>query len=359
MSVYVKIKKSFGNFVLDTEFEAENEILALLGASGSGKSMTLKCIAGIVKPDMGRIVVDGVTLFDSEKKINLSPQERHVGLLFQNYALFPNMTVEQNLCAVIKSCGRGKDTKEKLDTLLESFYLTGLENHYPVQLSGGQQQRVALARMMASDPKIIMLDEPLSALDSYLRWQVEKELTEILEKYRGTTLYVSHNRDEVYRICRKVCVINDGRSEKVSSVDEFFNAPPTLASALLSGCKNYSKIKKLSNGTVYAIDWKTSLNCSAHVPDDAGYIGVRAHKILPLGDKDNCVNKISCRVLEVRHDLFSVIVTVVPEDADPRKEFSQIRMELPSLEDDSLRPGDSMAINIPPEMIMPLRKRII
>lgn len=101
------------------------------------------------------------------------------------------------------------------------------------------------------------------------------------------------------------------------------------------------------NGTVYAIDWKTSLNCSAHVPDDAGYIGVRAHKILPLGDKDNCVNKISCRVLEVRHDLFSVIVTVVPEDADPRKEFSQIRMELPSLEDDSLRPGDSMAINIP------------
>jgi len=156
-----------------------------------------------------------------------------------------------------------------------------------------------------------------------------------------------------------VCVINDGRSEKVSSVDEFFNAPPTLASALLSGCKNYSKIKKLSNGTVYAVDWKTSLNCSAHVPDDAGYIGVRAHKILPLGDKDNCVNKISCRVLEVRHDLFSVIVTVVPEDADPRKEFSQIRMELPSLEDDSLRPGDSMAINIPPEMIMPLRKRII
>ena len=357
MSLYVKIKKSFGNFVLDTEFEAENEILALLGASGSGKSMTLKCIAGVVRPDMGRIVADGVTLFDSEKKINLSPQERHVGLLFQNYALFPNMTVEQNLCAVIKSCGRGKDTKEKLDVLLESFYLTGLENHYPVQLSGGQQQRVALARMMASDPKIIMLDEPLSALDSYLRWQVEKELTEILEKYRGTTLYVSHNRDEVYRICRKVCVINDGRSEKVSSVDEFFNAPPTLASALLSGCKNYSKIKKLLNGTVYAVDWKTDLKCSAHVPDDAGYIGVRAHRILPLSSRDDCVNKISCRVMEIRHDLFSVIVTVIPEDADPRKEFSRIRMELPCLEDDSLRPGNSIIISIPPEMIMPLRNR--
>ena len=244
MSVYVKIKKSFGNFVLDTEFEAENEILALLGASGSGKSMTLKCIAGIVKPDNGRIVVDGVTLFDSDKKINLSPQERHVGLLFQNYALFPNMTVEQNLYTVLKNCNGQKDTKERLDLLLESFYLTGLEKHYPGQLSGGQQQRVALARIMASDPKIIMLDEPLSALDSYLRWQVEKELTDILGKYNGATLYVSHNRDEVNRICQKVCVINNGCSEKVSSINEFFNAPPTLASALLSGCKTTQEQKK-------------------------------------------------------------------------------------------------------------------
>ena len=359
MSIYVKIIKSFGNFVLNTEFEAGNEILALLGSSGSGKSMTLKCIAGIVKPDEGRIVVDGVTLFDSDKKINLSPQERHVGLLFQNYALFPNMTVEQNLYTVLKNCNGQKNTKERLDLLLESFYLTGLEKHYPGQLSGGQQQRVALARIMASDPKIIMLDEPLSALDSYLRWQVEKELTEILGKYKGTTLYVSHNRDEVYRICRKVCVINEGHSEKVSSVDEFFNAPPTLASALLSGCKNYSKIKKLSNDKVYALDWKTELKCSVHIPDDAGYIGVRAHMILPFNNKDGCVNKIRCRVLEIRHDLFSVIVTVVPEGADPRKEFSQIRMELPSLEDGPLRPGESTTISIPPKMIMPLRNRMI
>lgn len=358
MSIYVKIKKSFGNFVLDTEFEADNEILALLGSSGSGKSMTLKCIAGIIRPDMGRIVVDGVTLFDSEKEINLTPQERHVGLLFQNYALFPNMTVEQNLCAVIKSCGRRKDLKEKLDDLLESFYLTGLEKHYPGQLSGGQQQRVALARIMASDPRIIMLDEPLSALDSYLRWQVEKELREILGKYNGTTLFVSHNRDEVYRICRKVCVINDGRSEKVSTVDEFFNSPPTLASALLSGCKNYSRAEKLSNDTIYAVDWKTNIKCSAHIPDDAGYIGVRAHMILPFVDGDEDVNKISCRVMELRHDLFSVIVTVLPTDADPRKEFSQIRMELPSLADDSLRQGDDITIGIHPEMIMPLKKRM-
>lgn len=356
MSIYVKIMKSFGNFVLDTEFEADNEILALLGSSGSGKSMTLRCIAGIVKPDKGRIVVDGVTLFDSDKKINLSPQERHVGLLFQNYALFPNMTVEQNLYAVLKSCNGRNDTKERLDLLLDSFYLSGLEKHYPGQLSGGQQQRVALARIMASDPRIIMLDEPLSALDSYLRWQVEKELTEILGKYKGTTLYVSHNRDEVYRLCQKVCVINKGRSEKVLSVGEFFNSPSTLASALLSGCKNYSRAEKISSDTLYAVDWKISLKCDSFVPDDARYIGVRAHRILPLRKGDECQNKVVCRIAEVRHDLFSVIITLIPLDADPKKEFSQIRMELPSIEEDAAMPGNTMALNIPPDMIMPLKK---
>jgi len=356
MSIYVKIIKSFGNFVLNTEFEAGNEILALLGSSGSGKSMTLKCIAGIVKPDKGRIVVDGVTLFDSDKKINLSPQERHVGLLFQNYALFPNMTVEQNLYTVLKNCNGQKNTKERLGLLLESFYLTGLEKHYPGQLSGGQQQRVALARIMASDPKIIMLDEPLSALDSYLRWQVEKELTEILGKYKGSTLYVSHNRDEVYRLCKKVCVINKGHSEKVSSVDEFFNSPSTLASALLSGCKNYSRAEKLSSDTVYAVDWKVNLKCNTFVPDDAKYIGVRAHKILPVHMDGDCQNKVICNVLETSHDLFSVIITLAPLDSDPKKEFSQIRMELPSIEDNFVLPGDIMAVNIPTDMIMPLRK---
>ncbi len=356
MSISLKISKSLGSFVLNAEFEAENEVLALLGASGSGKSMTLKCIAGIVKPDRGHIIVDGITLFDSEKKINLPPQERHVGLLFQNYALFPNMTVEENLYAVLKNRNISGNAQERLNSLLESFYLTGLEKHYPKQLSGGQQQRAALARIMASDPKIIMLDEPLSALDSYLRWQVEKELTEILGKYEGTTLYVSHNRDEVYRLCSKVCVINNGFSEKVSSVDDFFNYPPKLASALLSGCKNYSKIKRLSRDTVHATDWNTDLKCSVPVPEDAEYIGVRAHRIFPADKNEGALNTFTCRVLEIRRDLFSAIITMMPIGADPSKEFSLIRMELPSFENNSICAGSVIPVNIPPEMVMPLKK---
>jgi molybdate transport system ATP-binding protein len=203
MSLYVKIKKSLGEFSLNVEFEAGNEVLALLGASGCGKSMTLRCIAGVVKPDEGKIVLDGETIFDSEKKINLPPQKRHVGLLFQNYALFPNMTVEQNIRTVLARAGRSQNDREHLASLMKSFYIEGLEDHYPSQLSGGQQQRVALARIIASGPKIIMLDEPLSALDSFLRWQLEQELMRLLESYPGTTLYVSHNRDEIYRICEK------------------------------------------------------------------------------------------------------------------------------------------------------------
>ena len=358
MSIYVKIKKTLGNFVLKTEFEADNEILALLGSSGSGKSMTLKCIAGVIKPDEGCIVVDGVTLFDSDKNINLSPQERHVGLLFQNYALFPNMTVEQNLCSALRRSNGQENKKDRLGLILESYYLTGLEKHYPGQLSGGQQQRVALARIMASDPKIIMLDEPLSALDSYLRWQVERELSEILGKFKGTTLYVSHNRDEVYRLCQKVCVINGGHSEKVSTVNEFFSSPSTLVSAYLSGCKNYSRIEKQSYNTFQALDWQASLKSADAIPDDATYIGVRAHKVLPFYDGDESHNKVICRVLEVRNDLFSVTFTLVPLGSDPKNEFAQIRMELPSFEEKIVQPGDIMAVKIPEDAIMPLKNGI-
>lgn len=355
MSIYAKIIKKFGNFVLNTEFEAENEVLALLGSSGSGKSMTLKCIAGIVEPDEGRIVVDGITLFDSDKNINLSPQERHVGLLFQNYALFPNMTVEQNLYSALRRSNGKNNRKKRLQLMLESYFLTGLEKHYPSQLSGGQQQRVALARIMASEPKIMMLDEPLSALDSYLRWQVERELSEILRKFKGTTLYVSHNRDEVHSLCNKVCVINGGYSEKVCTVNKFFNSPPTLASAFLSGCKNYSRIQVESENTLKAIDWQVSLKYTGLIPEDTTHIGVRAHDVLPFYNGDESSNKVVCRVLEVKNDLFSVIFTLLPLDAGPRNQFAHIRMELHSFEDKSIRPGDIMNVRIPPNQIMPLR----
>jgi molybdate transport system ATP-binding protein len=349
MSASVKIKKSFGSFVLDVQFEAENEVMALLGASGCGKSMTLKCIAGVVRPDEGRIVIDGRTLFDSEKHIDLSPQKRRVGLLFQNYALFPNMTVKENIIAVLKRSDRKTDCEKDFASLCEKFYIKGLETHYPSQLSGGQQQRVALARIIAADPSMIMLDEPLSALDSYLRWQLEQQLAELFDNFRGTVVYVSHNRDEVYRLCSKVCVVHKGRSEEVRPVKDLFEAPHTLAASLLSGCKNYSRAEVLGDGRVRAIDWNTELRCVGKA-ENIRYIGVRAHYIKPCAD--NAENVIKCKVLHVTEDVFSTVATLLPENAPESRGFPQIRMELAKSELSGIRAGEVISIRMAPEDIM-------
>lgn len=354
MSVQVSIKKDFGSFVLDVDFEAENEILALLGASGCGKSMTLKCIAGIVRPDEGRIVVNGVTLFDSKERIDLSPQKRRVGLLFQNYALFPNRTVEQNILPVLSLAGRGRNMKERFRALIRQFHIEGLENHYPAQLSGGQQQRVALARIMASDPSILMLDEPLSALDSYLRWQLEEELGRMLTEFEGTTLYVSHNRDEVFRLCKTVCVMNAGRNEGVRSVPELFESPGTLASALLSGCKNYSRAERVDEHTVRALDWNCDFKCTARLPENMAYIGVRAHHI-SLCEGAVGENLLVCKILRVTQDVFSTIVSLAPEKGTPTRNFFCLRMEVPKSVGETLRVGDSVTIQIKPNDILPLK----
>ena len=166
----VRIKKKLGNFLLDVDFSMDGGIFAILGASGCGKSMTLKCIAGIERPDEGRIVLNDRVLFDSAKRINLPPQKRKVGYMFQDYALFPTMNVVQNIQA---GMGRKPDPK-KVREYITGFQLGGLEHHMPDQLSGGQKQRVAMARMLAAEPEVLLLDEPFAALDSYLKWKMEQ-----------------------------------------------------------------------------------------------------------------------------------------------------------------------------------------
>ena len=159
MSLIVDIEKKLGSFTLHAQFKTDKGTMALLGASGCGKSVTLKCIAGIMAPDKGRIVLDGETLFDSEKRIDLPPQKRRVGCLFQQYALFPNMTVAQNILCGVRAGTRGERCR-RVEEQLRRFRLAGLEKKYPSQLSGGQQQRVALARILVSEPRAILLDEP-------------------------------------------------------------------------------------------------------------------------------------------------------------------------------------------------------
>ena len=222
MALSVDIRKQLGDFHLEVQFDAGDETLALLGASGCGKSVTLKCIAGILTPDEGRITLDGVTLFDSAARIDLPPQRRHVGYLFQDYALFPNMTVRQNIAAGAKDRGRRRETAE---ALIRRFRLEDAADRKPRQLSGGQRQRAALARILASEPRAVLLDEPFSALDSYLKYQLELELAEILDSFPGTAVWVSHDRGEVFRNCGRVCVLDAGKSQPVRTLEELFRAP--------------------------------------------------------------------------------------------------------------------------------------
>ena len=261
MSLYVDIEKRLGAFHLRSKFEAADETTALLGASGCGKSMTLKCIAGIVTPDRGRIVLGGRVLFDSEKKIDLPPQQRRVGYLFQQYALFPNMTVEQNILCGIRREHKAQK-KELLAEKIRMFRLEGLEKKHPAQLSGGQQQRVALARILSSEPEAILLDEPFSALDSYLKWNLEMELADLLASFRGPVLWVSHDRDECYRNCRSVCVMENGQTGELTGMDEMIRRPASVSAARLAGCKNFFAAEE-RNGAVYLPEWNMTLPVDA------------------------------------------------------------------------------------------------
>lgn len=323
MSLYVNIEKDFGEFKLRTGFETNGEVLGILGASGCGKSITLRCIAGIIKPDRGKIVLNGTVLFDSEKKINLPPQKRQVGLLFQNYALFPNMTVWQNLMTGVTYTDK-KEAKKHVRKIIEKFYLTGLEKHKPSQLSGGQQQRVALARILLTRPQLLMLDEPFSALDGYLRWKLELELMDILKEFGGSTLFVSHSRDEVYRICDKVCVMDYGKSTPVISVNELFKKPETLAAAMLLGCKNYSEAEPVGEHLIYAKKWGEILTCLETLDKTVKYIGIRSHYIHPVTDKEKELeNVFECKIMRIVEDLFSVIVLAEPLRASDYMSKSQ------------------------------------
>ncbi|WP_024831510.1 sulfate/molybdate ABC transporter ATP-binding protein [Ruminiclostridium josui] len=325
MALLVDIKKRLGKFNLNVQFTSQQGILSLLGSSGSGKSMTLKCIAGIETPDEGRIVLDDRVLFDSEEKINLPPQKRRVGYLFQNYALFPNMTVEENIGAGVKL---PKKEKEKyIQDKIKMFFLEGMEKKRPSQLSGGQQQRVALARILASEPDIIMLDEPFSALDSFLKWQLEQEIMGILSKFNGNVLLVSHNRNEVYRFSTDIAVISEGKIETVNKKEDLFKNPKTVAAALMTGCKNISAIKRLSDNSLMAIDWNMTLFLNRKIPDKIKYVGMRAH-YFKYSEKREGTNIMSCEVVKVIENPFSYIIMLKNLNRSSNESNSSIRWEV-------------------------------
>lgn len=196
-----------------------HELLCLFGHSGAGKTTILRILAGLTKPDKGRIAFGDTVWFDSEKKINLPPQQRNVGFMFQDYALFPNMSIEKN----IRFAQKEKDEAE-VEKLLNLFDLTELRHRKPGQLSGGQKQRVALARALAAKPSVLMLDEPLSALDCEMRAALQYEIRKAHQLLKTITLMVSHDKHEIVKLSTSVMVLRNGTVEKCGKAEEIFGS---------------------------------------------------------------------------------------------------------------------------------------
>ena len=335
---------------MDVSFTAEREVLALLGSSGSGKSMTLRAIAGILIPDSGRIAVDGTVFFDSEQKINLSPQQRQVGLLFQNYALFPTMTVLENIMTGVRH-GKKAEKRAIAEAALERFQLRDLGNRYPHELSGGQQQRTALARILVGKPRILMLDEPFSALDSHLRDQLEREVLALIRDFGGTTLLVSHSRDEVFRMADRVAVYDAGHIDALDEKHKLFQNPQTYRAALLTGCKNFSRISRITpqahTTTFHADDWNMDLTLPGSAQGTMA--GVRGHH-LRLADAPG-PNTYEMEIAGVIEDTFEYVLLL----RRPGAQGEPIHWMI-SKADYRALPEGPLLIHFPPEALMLLRE---
>lgn len=311
MGLIVDIKKHYKGFDLSVNLENDSNRLGILGASGSGKSVLLKCIAGIVTPDEGKIVLGERILFDASQKINIKPQLRKVGFLFQNYALFPHMTVAENI-------GMGLSKKdpfkpEKVSRVIEKFHLKEIASKYPRQISGGQQQRAALARCMIVEPEILLLDEPFSALDDHLKDHLQKEVMEYLGDFKGEVLLVSHSRDEIYRMSETLMVMDKGKSNFMGRTHEAFKHPKHKYVAKLIGCKNFSDVKKTGNA-YFASDWGVNIPLDKAGPDIKFY-GIRAHDFIVHPQLPS--NPASCffsgRIKRMVEDVFEITFYIKPE----------------------------------------------
>ena len=304
----------------------EGGLLCILGSSGCGKTTTLNMIGGFLKPDGGRVLLDGQDI------TALPPERRPVSTVFQSYGLFPHMSVLQNVTYGLKFRGYSRtEAKEKGRRYLSLVGLAERENARIGELSGGQQQRVALARMVAAHPGIFMFDEPMSALDSYLKSALEQNMLDLFDVCNRTVLYVSHDIDEACRLCQRICVMHDGHVEEIGSVEDVVRRPQTLAALRLTGCKNTSRARKIGDEEVEALDWGMSFNVGREVPDNVVYLGIRASYFHVDNRAERGRNSYDLHVARVSDSRFErlVLLDVPRVDAPTRLQWKVNKVGVP------------------------------
>lgn len=341
----VNVTKRFGSVVAVRNFNLsvkEREFVSLLGPSGCGKTTILRCIAGFEQPDEGDIFIYG------ERVNEISPERRDVGMVFQAYALFPNMTVAQNIAFPLMIKGRPKEEqRQRVRELLALVHLEGMEDRYPRQLSGGQQQRVALARALAKEPKVLLLDEPLSALDAKIREELRVEIRRIQSQLGITTIYVTHDQEEALSISDRVVVMNQGVIQQVASPAEIYRHPRTLFVATFVGTMNLFEGKLTAPGRVA---W------AGHTFHVAGEPAIQVGQRVVLGVRPETMG-IARRQEEIPPGYNVLSATVEPltflgstvRVSLHTVEGTPVKVDLPAEAAEDLRPGERVFVYFAPD----------
>lgn len=307
MIIKANISSKLDKFNAKFSFESSSDRIGILGESGAGKSLLLKFLAGIYNPDKGEIWLDDKCLYSTEKKINVKPQDRNIAYMFQNYALFPTMSVRQNIEIVVK--GTKEEKKEKADKLLKKFHIQELAGRKPGELSGGQQQRVALARVLAYEPAIILLDEPFSALDQGLKEILQLELENMLKDYAGKVIMVSHSMEELYKFSNELVVVSDGKIVEKGNKQELFHSPKTVKAARLIGINNILKVKPIEKNQIKLVNWDLSIEVLKRDVNNISSIGIRDEGFIPIWEKDyQGTNIIDIKVVDIYESMNQVKV---------------------------------------------------
>ncbi len=282
--IELRISKALELFSLQVDIQlAEGTSLALVGPSGCGKSMTLRMLAGLEEPDKGYIKVGDTIFFDSSEHTFVPAYKRHIGFLFQDYALFPHLTVEQNIAFGLNQ-HPGLEKREKVSSIMERLRLTDLNKHYPQYISGGQQQRVALARTLVTDPELLLLDEPFSALDCQVKKKMEKEVIDVKNAFSGTMILVTHNLEEAFRLCANIAVMDNGKVIQFGTQDEIIRQPANRTVACLTGTENMFNGMVIERSGETARLWVEELSCQLTIPNtlnqDNLSLGIRPARLI-------------------------------------------------------------------------------
>ncbi len=297
------IKRTLPGFNLDVNMAVNDEIVSILGPSGSGKTMTLFCLAGLIRPDEGLVKLNNRILFSSEKQICIPPRSRKIGFVFQNYALFPHLTVAENIAYGLSGQPAPAASK-KVAELLEVINIPALKNRYPAELSAGQQQRVALARAIAPEPEALLLDEPFSALDTYRKERMEYELLTLYHYYRGDILFVTHDLDQGFKVGKRLAVYDNGKIVQYADKHQVISRPANRTAARLAGFKN------LAEGRVVALDDGAA---TVFIPEFDQTLTVSAPASIKLGANQPVIIGIRPEHLEVVDQPISNSIAVRPD----------------------------------------------